>query len=51
MAMGIVFAYWATMAVTVSAGHAGNLPPLVAAWSANLAFLALAGLIYASARD
>jgi lipopolysaccharide export LptBFGC system permease protein LptF len=26
VAMGIVFAYWATMAVTVSAGHAGNLP-------------------------
>lgn len=51
VAMGIVFAYWATMAVTVSAGHAGNLPPLIAAWSANLAFLALAGVIYGSARD
>jgi lipopolysaccharide export system permease protein len=51
IAMAIVFAYWATMAVTVSAGHAGNLPPFVAAWSANLTFLALAGIIYGSARD
>jgi lipopolysaccharide export system permease protein len=51
VAMTIVFAYWATMAVTVSAGHAGNLPPFVAAWSANLSFLALAGMIYGSARD
>jgi lipopolysaccharide export system permease protein len=51
LAMVVVFAYWATMAVTVSAGHAGNLPPIVAAWSANVLFLAIAGVIYATARD
>jgi lipopolysaccharide export system permease protein len=51
VAMTIVFAYWATMAVSVSAGHAGNLPPFVAAWSPNLTFLTLAALIYGSGRD
>jgi lipopolysaccharide export system permease protein len=28
--MGICFAYWLTQALTVSAGHAGTLPPVVA---------------------
>ena len=51
LAMVVVFVYWATMAVSVSAGHAGNLPPFIAAWSANVAFLALAGVIYSTARD
>lgn len=51
VAMAIVFAYWATMAVTVSAGHAGNLPPLVAAWAANLTFLAVAAGLYLWKRD
>jgi lipopolysaccharide export system permease protein len=50
-AMGIVFAYWALMAVSVSAGHAGDIPPFLAAWSANFAFLVIAGAIYGSARD
>ncbi len=51
LAMVVVFVYWATMAVSVSAGHAGNLPPFIAAWSANIVFLALAGVIYATAGD
>lgn len=51
VAMSVVFAYWATMAVSVSAGHAGNLPPFVAAWCPNLTFLGIAALIYGSGRD
>ena len=51
LALVVVFVYWATMAVTVSAGHAGNLPPLIAAWAANVVFLAVAGVVYSTARE
>lgn len=44
--MGFCFAYWVTQALTVSAGHAGTLPPVVAAWAANAIFL-LVGTILA----
>lgn len=39
------FAYWLTQALTVSAGHAGALPPVVAAWSANVLFVLIGGLL------
>ncbi len=50
LAMVVVFFYWAMMAVTVSAGHTGNLPPMLAAWAANLTFGAAAGFIYLLSR-
>jgi lipopolysaccharide export system permease protein len=50
LAMVVVFFYWAMMAVTVSAGHTGNLPPLLAAWAANLTFAAAAGLLFVAGR-
>jgi lipopolysaccharide export system permease protein len=43
--MAVVFLYWLTQALTVSAGHAGTLPPSVAAWSANALFLMIGGLL------
>ena len=43
--MGVCFLYWLTQALTVSAGHAGTLPPVVAAWSANAIFLLVGGLL------
>lgn len=43
--MGVCFLYWLTQALTVSAGHAGTLPPIVAAWSANAIFLLVGGLL------
>jgi len=39
------FAYWLTQALTVSAGHADALPPLVAAWAANVLFVLIGGLL------
>lgn len=36
--LGVSLAYWATAAVAVAAGHAGTLPPWLAAWAANLLF-------------
>jgi lipopolysaccharide export system permease protein len=43
--MGVCFLYWLMQAFTVSAGHAGTLPPVVAAWAANVVFLLVGGLL------
>jgi lipopolysaccharide export system permease protein len=43
--MGVCFLYWLMQALTVSAGHAGTLPPVVAAWAANAVFLLIGGLL------
>ena len=43
--LGICFLYWLMQALTVSAGHAGTLPPVVAAWSANAVFLLVGTLL------
>ena len=51
LAMVVVFLYWVTMAVCISAGHAGNLPPIVAAWTANLLFASAAGILYLTKRS
>ena len=47
LAAGIVigFSYWIVFAFTVSLGRAGVLPPLLAAWSANILFGLAAGLL------
>ncbi|MEA2626638.1 MAG: lipopolysaccharide export system permease protein [Candidatus Binatota bacterium] len=34
----IGFSYWVVLALTVSLGHSGALPPVLAAWSANAIF-------------
>ncbi|HYC54174.1 MAG TPA: LptF/LptG family permease [Candidatus Binatia bacterium] len=41
----VVFLYWLTQAVSVSAGHAGALPPVIAAWTANVLFVLVGGLL------
>lgn len=45
------FAYWVTMAVALAAGRTGGLPPLVAAWAANILFAILGGAFYLSSRS
>ena len=45
MGMAVCFLYWLTQAMTVSAGHAGTLPPVLAAWAANAIFLLVGGLL------
>jgi lipopolysaccharide export system permease protein len=44
--MAIGFGYWATMAVAVSAGHTGGLPPVAAAWAANGIFALFGATLY-----
>ena len=43
--LALCFAYWLTQALTVSAGHAAALPPVVAAWSANALFALFGGIL------
>lgn len=43
--MAVCFLYWLTQALTVSAGHAGTLPPAMAAWAANVLFLLLGAVL------
>jgi lipopolysaccharide export system permease protein len=49
--LGIVvsFVYWAMLGMCVAAGHAGKLPPFVAAWSANFVFAALGAALFTRA--
>jgi lipopolysaccharide export system permease protein len=40
------FAYWIIISIGISLGHAGKLPPLLAAWLPNLFFMSLAGYLW-----
>ncbi len=46
--MGLVigFSYWVLLALTVSLGHGGAMPPAVAAWAANAVFAVLAAFLF-----
>jgi len=44
MSLLVGLAYWILLAVGISLGHSGKLPPLVAAWGANLVF-GLGGIV------
>lgn len=39
------FLYWATLAFAVSAGRIGALPPVIAAWSANVVFSVIGAVL------
>ena len=41
MSLVLGFTFWVLFAVTVSIGQTGLLPPLVAAWAANILYAAL----------
>ncbi len=47
--IGISFAYWMLLAFSVSLGYGGVLPPIAAAWTANIVFLFVAGAILVKA--
>ncbi|MFZ5563934.1 MAG: LPS export ABC transporter permease LptG [Thermodesulfobacteriota bacterium] len=48
--VGASFAYWIFHSFCVSLGYGEVLPPLIAAWSANLVFLSAAGALMLYAR-
>jgi lipopolysaccharide export system permease protein len=45
--IGIAFAYWMVYGFSLSLGYGNILPPLVAAWSANIVFLGVAWAVLA----
>lgn len=40
------FSYWVLLALTVSLGHGGAVPPVLAAWTANVVFIALGAFLF-----
>ncbi len=48
LTLGIGFAYWIVLAEGLAIGHGGALPPIIAAWGANLVFAALGFYLLAS---
>lgn len=40
------FSYWVLLALTISLGHGGAIPPLIAAWTANGAFALLGAFLF-----
>ena len=48
MGVGMVvgFSYWVTMAFAVAVGHTGGLPPVLAAWAANIIFTIFGAALY-----
>jgi lipopolysaccharide export system permease protein len=44
----IGFIYWLAFAISVAMGHAGTLPPLLAAWAPNVFFGLIGGFILES---
>ena len=40
------FAYWIVISIGISLGHAGKIPPLLAAWLPNVFFASLAGYLW-----
>lgn len=48
--VGASFAYWIFHSFCISLGYGGVLPPVVAAWAANMVFLFLTGVVVLYAR-
>jgi lipopolysaccharide export system permease protein len=44
--LAVGFAYWVTMGIALSIGRTGGLPPIVAAWTANVLFAAIGAALY-----
>lgn len=40
------FSYWVLLALTISLGHGGAIPPLIAAWTANVVFGVLGAFLF-----
>ncbi|MFO7570539.1 MAG: LptF/LptG family permease, partial [Smithellaceae bacterium] len=52
LAVGIVigFSYWIVHAVFMASGQSGTIPPVIAAWSANVIFSAAAAFLFYKVR-
>lgn len=45
-ALVVGFSYWIVLALTMSLGNSGVLPPIIAAWSANVIFIAIGTIFF-----
>jgi lipopolysaccharide export system permease protein len=45
LGVAIIFLYWVLFSFCLSLGHGGILPPVLAAWLANLVFFCLGGIL------
>lgn len=50
VAMVIGFHYWVVHSIAMSLGHGGAIPPILAAWTANLIFFAVGGYLFLNIR-
>lgn len=50
VAFAIAFLYWVTYSICISLGYAGTLPPLLAAWTANILFIIGGSYMFLSVR-
>ncbi|MBN1880985.1 MAG: LPS export ABC transporter permease LptG [Deltaproteobacteria bacterium] len=50
VAFAIAFLYWVTYSICVSLGNAGTLPPILAAWTANILFIIGGSYMFLSVR-
>jgi lipopolysaccharide export system permease protein len=48
ISIGLVvgFSYWVLLALTISLGHGGAIPPAIAAWTANGVFALLGAFLF-----
>jgi lipopolysaccharide export system permease protein len=47
--LSVGFSYWVLLALSVSLGHGGAIPPIVAAWTANAVFAVLGAFLFLGA--
>ena len=47
--LSVGFSYWVLLALSVSLGHGGAIPPIVAAWTANVVFAVLGTFLFLGA--
>jgi lipopolysaccharide export system permease protein len=51
ISVGVGYLYWVIFSICVALGHGGNLPPIVAAWTANILFAIAGGYLLLRVRS
>jgi len=45
VSVGVSYLYWVIFSICVALGHGGTLPPIIAAWTANILFIIAGGYL------
>ncbi len=51
ISFGFSYLYWVVYSICISLGHGGTLPPIIAAWTANILFSVAGGYLYLTVRS